>query len=150
MPDSLPPVLLVIEDNDADFAAFERSFLQASISCRLYRATGAEALGFLRRQSAGLRPAPRPSLILLSLELTGLDGKDLLIQLKQQDNLRSIPVIVFSSRCRPQEVEWLYHLGVNSYIPKPVNPTEFTATVQLLGEYWFTASLLPPSESEFR
>lgn len=151
MTDSLPPVLLVIEDSDEDFIAFERILLQSEVNCRLYRSTtGDEALRFLLQQGEYANPklAPRPSLILLDLTLPGTDGKDILKQLKQQENLRSIPVIAVSSSNHSKEIESLYQLGVNSYILKPINTAKFKTTMQLLVEYWFIASTLPKSETE--
>lgn len=149
MVESLPPVLLVIEDNDEDFVAFERILLEFSINCRLYRSTdGDDALQFLFRQGEYVNPklAPRPSLILLDLNLPGTDGEDILKQLKQHEALRSIPVIALSGSENPQEVAELYQLGVNSYILKPINTVKFKTSMQLLVEYWFIASTLPKSE----
>jgi CheY-like chemotaxis protein len=150
MTESLPPVLLVIEDSDEDFVAFERILQQVSINCRLYRSTdGDHALRFLFRKGEYANPkiAPRPSLILLDLNLPGTDGQEVLKQLKQQENLRSIPVIALSGSNNPKDVAALYQLGVNSYILKPINTAKFKTTMQLLVEYWFTASTLPNSSS---
>jgi CheY-like chemotaxis protein len=149
MAKSLPPVLLVIEDSDEDFVAFERILLQSSINCRLYRCVdGDDALQFLLQKGEYATPgsAPRPSLILLDLSLPGVDGRDILKQLKHHESLRSIPVIGLSGNPNPDEIEALYRLGINSYILKSINLAKFKATMQRLVEYWFIASTLPKSE----
>jgi CheY-like chemotaxis protein len=149
MAESLPPVLLVIEDSDEDFVAFERILLQSSIHCRLYRCVdGDDALRFLLQKGEYAMPdrAPRPSLILLDLNLPGVDGCDILKQLKYHESLRSIPVIGLSGSSDPDTIEALYRLGINSYILKSINIATFKTTMQLLVEYWFIASTLPKSE----
>ncbi|MGG6270458.1 response regulator [Leptolyngbya sp. AN03gr2] len=150
MTDSLPPILLILEDSDEDFVAFERLLLQSQINCRLYRFTdGDEALRFLfcKGEYTDPRNAPRPSLILLDVNLPGTDGKEVLKQLKQDAGLRSIPTIALSGSTDPKEIETLYHLGANSYILKPINTAKFKTTMQLLLEYWFIASTLPQRDS---
>jgi CheY-like chemotaxis protein len=150
MTDSLPPVLLIIEDSDEDFVAFERILLQSQINCRLYRFTnGDDALYFLlhKGEYTDSQHAPRPSLILLDVDLPGTDGKEILKRLKQDTALRSIPTIALSSNNNPKEIKTLYQLGANSYILTPINTEKFKTTMLLLLEYWFIVSALPQPDN---
>ncbi|MCU0570756.1 MAG: response regulator [Oculatellaceae cyanobacterium Prado106] len=149
MTDSPPPVLLIVEDSDEDFVAFERILLQSAVHCQVRRAVdGDDALNFLFCQEPYARPnlAPRPSLILLDMNLPGTDSKEVLKQLKQHPNLCSIPVIALSNGSEPEEVASLYQLGLNSYIVKAISTETFRSNMQLLVEYWFIASVLPPQK----
>ena len=137
---------LVVEDSDEDFFAFERIVRKFSITQAIYRCSdGDEALDFLyhRGQYTNPEQAPRPSIILLDLNLPGIDGRDVLAQIKQDSDLSIIPVVVFTTSSNPKDVEICYQQGVNSYIIKPINVNKLMRNIQLLIEYWFEANTLP-------
>lgn len=135
--------LLVIEDSDEDFAAFERIARRSSIQNPIYRCSeGDEALAFLR-QIALAESESRPSMILLDLNLPGMDGREVLRQIKQDETLKTIPVVVFTTSSNPRDVEICYRQGVNGYLIKPIDVVQLKRTIQLFFEYWFGVSLLP-------
>jgi CheY-like chemotaxis protein len=140
------PTLLVIEDSDEDFEAFRRMMNAGASRCKVYRChDGDEALEFLFQtgQYADTEKAPRPSLILLDLNLPGLDGRDVLIQVKQDNRLKSIPVVVLSTSNNPRDIRACYQSGVNGYLIKPIDAVRFKHTIQVFIEYWFGAIALP-------
>ena len=137
---------LVVEDSDEDFFAFERIVRKLSVTQTIYRCSdGDEALDFLyhRGQYKDPEKAPRPSMILLDLNLPGIDGRDVLAQIKQDSDLNIIPVVVFTTSSNPKDVEICYEKGVNSYIIKPINVNKLMRSIELLIEYWFSANTLP-------
>ncbi|MGG6270455.1 response regulator [Leptolyngbya sp. AN03gr2] len=142
--------LLVIEDSDEDFAAFERIARRSLIQNPIYRCSeGDEALAFLH-QVASDNPgsAVRPSIILLDLNLPGTDGREVLRQIKQNTVLKTIPVVIFTTSSNPRDVEVCYQQGVNGYLIKPIDVAQLKRTIQLFFEYWFGVSLLPGSVEE--
>jgi CheY-like chemotaxis protein len=142
--------LLVIEDSDEDFAAFERIARRSSIQNPIYRCSeGDEALAFLRQiANAAPNSGDRPSMILLDLNLPGTDGREVLQQIKQDTNLKTIPVVIFTTSSNPKDVEICYQRGVNGYLIKPIDVVQLKRTVQLFFEYWFGISLLPSAVEE--
>jgi CheY-like chemotaxis protein len=139
--------LLVIEDSDEDFAAFERIARRSSIQNPIYRCSeGDEALAYLRQIALAERESEfRPSMILLDLNLPGVDGREVLRQIKQDKNLKTIPVVVFTTSSNPRDVEICYQQGVNGYLIKPIDVVQLKRTILLFFEYWFAVSLLPDS-----
>lgn len=138
--------LLVIEDSDEDFEAFGRIMRKSSVANPIYRCIdGDDALDFLYHtgEYINLAKAPRPSIILLDLNLPGTDGREVLEQLKQDDDFKTIPVIVFTTSSNPKDIEVCYQYGVNGYILKPIDVKKLTRTLQVFIDYWFEAVLLP-------
>jgi CheY-like chemotaxis protein len=134
---STPPILIV-EDNDEDFDMLQLAFQAAGFTQPLPRCTdGEETLDFLAR-------GPRPHLILLDLNLAGLDGREVLERLKADTGLRSIPVIVLSTSDNPKDVQSCYQLGASAYLLKPVDLTRFERMVRLFKEFWLEFVILPP------
>jgi CheY-like chemotaxis protein len=139
--------LLVIEDSDEDFAAFERIIRKLSLFQKIYRCTsGDDALDFLRQMGSYTdADAPRPSMILLDLNLPGTDGREVLEEIKQDELLRVIPVVIFTTSDNPRDVDVCYQNGANGYIVKPIDVKKLTKTVQVIVDYWFEANTLPSS-----
>jgi CheY-like chemotaxis protein len=140
--------LLVIEDSDEDFAAFERIIRKLSLFQRVYRCTsGDDALDFLRKVGnyTGSVDAPRPSMILLDLNLPGTDGREVLEEIKQDSLLKKIPVVIFTTSDNPRDIDVCYQNGANGYIVKPIDVKKLAKTVQVIVEYWFEANTLPSS-----
>jgi CheY-like chemotaxis protein len=146
-----PPLLLVIEDSNEDFEAFHRYVQQSPLTIPIYRcADGDEALAFLYRTGRYVDPqsAPRPGLILLDLNLPGTDGREVLQQIKQDEILKLIPVVIFTTSNNPKDITTCYQQGVNSYIVKPMNFTRLKQNIKILIDYWFDTNMLPADMPE--
>ena len=140
--------LLVVEDSDEDFEALARMMRQAAVANPVYRCLdGEEALEFLYHEGEykNTQKAPRPSLILLDLNLPGTDGREILEHIKQNDRFKAIPVVVFTTSSNPKDIEACYSQGVNGYIVKPMNTQRLREIVQIFIDYWFKAVELPDS-----
>lgn len=138
--------VLIIEDSDEDFTTLVRMISKANITNPVYRCEdGEEALDFLYQKGeyADETIAPRPSLILLDLNLPGTDGREVLATLKQNQDLQMIPVVIFSTSSNPKDVKACYSQGVSGYIVKPMNIERLNQLVTTFLEYWFQAVELP-------
>ena len=145
------PPLLIVEDSNEDFEAFQRFLRQSSLTIPVYRClNGDQALAYLYRTDRYTDPesAPRPGLILLDLNLPGNDGREVLRRIKQDDNLKSVPVVIFTTSNNPKDIEACYRQGVNSYIIKPMDFKLLKRSIQTLLEYWFDITLLPNGSLE--
>lgn len=139
------PILLV-DDSPEDCEATRRAFQKAGLANPFFRcADGDEALDFLyqRGKYAGPNAAPRPSLILLDLNLPGTDGRDVLALVKKDPHLKAIPVLVLTTSSDERDIEGCYRAGANSYIKKPVDMGGFLNAIQRLSNYWFEVVILP-------
>jgi CheY-like chemotaxis protein len=132
--------LLIVEDSNEDFETFQRLLRNTPMLVPVYRClNGDQALDFLRQAGEYAVPelAPRPGVILLDLNLPGTDGREVLCQIKQDENLRDIPVVIFTTSNDPKDIRDCYRYGVNSYIIKPINFSQLKQDVQTLIDYWF-------------
>lgn len=139
MPVINPEPLLIIEDNNADFRMFKRLIRQMDVQAPIYRCkTGDEALDLLyqRGQYQDTDGVVRPSVVLLDLNLPGTDGRMLLGRIKQDQTLKKIPVIIFTTSSAPSDIEYCYEQGANSYLVKPVQIRELERTVRAFVDYW--------------
>jgi len=107
---------------------------------------GYEALDYLRRVGQQRQRAPRPDLIVLDLKMPRLSGLDFLALIKQDDDLRAIPVVAFSSSLLETDVRSAYELGAAGYLIKPADFQELISMVRILGEYWFKLVRLPHND----
>lgn len=138
--------LLIVEDSDEDFEILIMTFQKYQISNPVIRCTqGEEVLLFLNDLVS--RGQSLPGLILLDLNLIGLDGREVLRQLKDDTTLRKIPVVVLSTSSSPKDVDTCYLYGANSFTVKPVNLEHFERFVKLLKEYWLETAILPRTSS---
>lgn len=145
---STTPIILLIEDSDEDYVAFGRALQGAAVAVSLYRCTrGDEALAYLHRRGhvAGAASAPRPALILLDLNLPGMDGRELLAALKTDTALRSTPIVIVTTSHNPHDIAWCYQHGANAYHAKAMDYAQFRDEIRLLVEYWLRVCLLPHS-----
>jgi two-component system, response regulator len=140
--------ILLVEDNQSD-AELTIHALQKSKLVNIIRhlLDGAMALDFLfcRGEYADRRFDSPPRLILLDLKLPKVDGIGVLREIKADTRTKAIPVILLTSSQEERDVAISYKLGVNSYIQKPVNFTEFQDVVKQLGMYWLLVNSKPPS-----
>jgi len=138
--------LLVIEDSDEDFEALCRVMQRQTVANPVFRCTdGDEALDFLYHTGAyqDAQFAPRPSIILLDLNLPGTDGREVIQQIKQDNNLKNIPVVVLTTSANPKDIEICYRYCVASYILKPIDINRLVETVQGFITYWLDIVILP-------
>ena len=103
---------------------------------------GVEALAFLRREGK-YADAPRPDLILLDLNMPRMDGRTFLVEMRADEKLKSIPVVVLTTSQTDEDIFKSYQLGANCYVTKPVGLDEFTKVVNAIEEFWFTIVRLP-------
>ncbi|NJP10687.1 MAG: response regulator [Leptolyngbyaceae cyanobacterium RU_5_1] len=142
--------LLIAEDSDEDFEVLHLLMQQMAVQNPIYRCTnGDKLLDFLYQDGDydSSDTAPRPSVILLDLNLPGTDGREVLEQLKQDQHLKEIPVVVFTTSSNPRDVEFCYQNGANGYLIKPVDSDQLERTVQAFVDYWL-ATNIPPANGQ--
>ena len=143
-------ITILMADDDADDRQLTREALEDArlINDIRFVENGEELLEYLRRQGKYAPPAeaPRPGIILLDLNMPRKDGRTVLKELKQDADLRTIPVVVLTTSKSDEDVYRSYDLGVNSYIVKPVTFEALVDTLQTLEKYWFEIVELPPSK----
>ena len=135
--------ILIIEDSDDDFEATERAFIRVgNLANPLVRCIdGSEALQFLQTTLDSNKDMP--GIILLDLNLPGLDGRDVLREIKSNSKLKNIPVVILTTSDDERDIASCYEAGANTYIRKPVNIEGFFEAVQKLKDYWFEIAVLP-------
>jgi chemotaxis family two-component system response regulator Rcp1 len=104
---------------------------------------GVEAMAFLRRQGR-YAEAPRPDLILLDLNLPKMNGREVLAEIKEDPELRRIPVVILTVSKAEQDIIKSYNLHANCYINKPVDLDQFLEVVKSIENFWLTVVMLPP------
>ena len=139
--------ILLVEDNLQDIEITRRAFAKGRMKNELIVVRdGEEALDYLFRRGSFQNPlsSPRPGMILLDLNLPKVGGLDVLKKIKQDESLRSIPVIVMTVSPKEEDVVRSYNLGVNTYIQKPIEFDNFMRVVITFNEYWILIATLPP------
>lgn len=135
--------ILLVEDNPSDVHLTRTALDSTSAESDLHvTRDGDDALAFLRRKGI-YRDAPRPDLVLLDLNLPGKDGRQVLSEIKSDEALRQIPVIILTTSTAPSDVVACYDLHANCYIAKPVDFDEFEAIVQEIEAFWLDQAMLP-------
>lgn len=138
-----PIEILLVEDSPADVLLARKALEQAKVSNSLNVVSdGVQALSYLRRE-APHEQAPRPDLILLDLNLPSKDGHEVLAEIKVDENLKRIPVVVLTTSRDETDIFKAYDLHANCYISKPVDFEQFVHVVQTLENFWFTVVSLP-------
>ncbi|MDZ7966641.1 MAG: response regulator [Nostoc sp. DedQUE08] len=146
--------LLVVEDSNEDFRMLQRLMRRMSVQNPIHRCTnGDEVLEFLYQQGndayakdedlPNSKVALRPSVILLDLNLPGIDGRDILDRLKQDKSFKGIPIVVFTTSSNPKDIELCYQKGANGYLVKPMDAQELKKTIQAFVDYWLEANTPP-------
>jgi two-component system, response regulator len=137
--------ILLVEDSDADAEMIVRALRKGGVVNKLVRLhDGVEALEFVFREGAfSQRSGGQPKLILLDLKMPRLGGIDVLRRLKTDDQTKVIPVVMLTSSAEERDIVDSYHLGVNSYLVKPVHFSGFTDVVAQAGLYWAVMNRLP-------
>ncbi len=138
--------LLIVEDSPEDFEMTKRALKKAGLANPIFHCEdGDSALDFLFRRNEYTDPkiSPRPGMILLDLNLPGTNGKEVLAEIKQSPELKSIPVIVLTTSTDERDIQQCYMNGANSYIAKPVDFGGLTSAIERLRDYWFHIVVLP-------
>ncbi|MEQ8753153.1 MAG: response regulator [Coleofasciculus sp. G1-WW12-02] len=138
-----PIEILLVEDSPSDANLIRISFKQAKIANTLHWVEDGEtALEYLLQQG-DYGNTPRPDLIVLDLNLPGMDGQEVLTSVKSDPTLKRIPVIVLTTSEDEEDILKSYELNANCYITKPIDIQQFMRMVQLLEEFWLAAVQLP-------
>lgn len=143
--------ILVVEDNEDDWEATRRSFQKNHFLNEIkWCQSGQEAWHYLKpnRTDAGESLEQLPELILLDLNMPGIDGRQLLELIKADPKLKAIPVIVLTTSDDQRDISRCYELGASTYIQKPVTFDGLTNAVKTLKDYWFGVALLPKKSGE--
>lgn len=139
-----PIDILLVEDSPSDVRLTQEALRRAKVNNTLSIVRdGASALEFLRRIGPH-KDAPRPDLILLDLNLPRKSGQDVLAEIKADDELKRIPVVVLTTSRAEQDILRSYNLHANCYITKPVDLKQFINVVQSVEGFWLTVVQLPP------
>jgi CheY-like chemotaxis protein len=140
-----PIDILLVEDNDADVRLTQEVFAESKIRNNLIIANdGAEALACLRRQGK-FKNCARPDLILLDLNLPVMSGREVLAKIKEDADLKSIPVVVLTTSKAEEDIVKSYKLHANCYITKPVDLEQFMTVVTYIEDFWLAIVKLPPN-----
>lgn len=138
-----PAEILLVEDNPGDVELTREALEAAKVSNNLSVVTdGMEAMAFLRREGKYAN-APQPDLVLLDLNLPKKDGREVLAEMKADENLRVIPVVVLTTSKADEDILKSYKLYANSYVTKPVDFVGFAQIVRAIDNFWFTVVVLP-------
>ena len=141
-----PIEVLLVEDDDDDVRLTMKSFQNDRIINRVHRVEdGIEAMQFLRREGV-YADAVRPDLILLDLNMPRKDGREVLKEIKEDGDLKHIPVVVLTTSEDEADVLASYDYQANSYVTKPVDLVQFRTVLQTLRDYWFSVVRLPPAD----
>jgi CheY-like chemotaxis protein len=136
--------ILLVEDSEDDAVLTQYAFRGVPIEYNLHVVgDGLEALAFLRNDDA-----PRPDMILLDLNMPRMDGRELLLELKRDDNFKSIPAVVLTTSSAESDVLNAYRSQAAAYMTKPFGLDVFSRNIRNFVEFWFTETVqLPPSVS---
>jgi two-component system, chemotaxis family, response regulator Rcp1 len=142
---SLKPIeILMVEDSPFDALITREALEYAKMLNHLHVVEdGVRAVAFLRREGPYAQ-APRPDLILLDLNLPKKDGREVLAEVKADDQLKTIPVVVLTTSRAEEDILRAYGLHANCYITKPVDFVRFAEVVRAIEHFWFTIVSLPP------
>jgi len=136
--------ILLVEDNPGDARLAQEALKEGRMTSRLKVVVdGVEAMAYLRREGI-YADSPRPDLVLLDLNLPRKDGRQVLAEMKEDPELRRIPVVVLTTSQAGQDILRSYDLHANCYITKPVDLDRFIAVVRSIEEYWCSVVTLPP------
>lgn len=135
--------ILLVEDNPGDARLAQEAIREAQMRNNLnWVLDGVEALNYLRKQGKH-RQAPRPDLILLDLNLPRKDGREVLAEIKKDERLKRIPVIVLSTSEAEEDISRAYRLKANCYIAKPPQLDELIRIIKAIEDFWFRVARLP-------
>ncbi|MDF5708925.1 MAG: response regulator [Nostoc sp. S4] len=140
----MPIEVLLVEDNPGDAQLTRIALEDSKISIHLNVVEdGVEAMAFLRKQEKYVMAA-HPDIVLLDLNLPKKDGREVLAEIKADENLKRIPVVVLTTSQAEEDILKAYNLSANCYITKPVDFDQFVKIVKSIENFWFAIVKLPP------
>jgi CheY-like chemotaxis protein len=135
--------VLLVEDDEGDVLMTREAFEHYKIRNELHVVRdGEQAVSFLRREGE-FADAPRPDLVLLDLNLPRFDGRQVLAEIKADDSLRSIPIVVLTTSEAEEDILRSYQLHANAYVTKPVDFDRFIEVIRKIDEFFVTVVKLP-------
>lgn len=143
---SLKPIeVLLVEDSPSDANLTIKKLKTAKVLNNLHWVEdGESAMEFLQKVGEFVN-APRPDLILLDLNLPGMDGREVLSEVKSDPKLKKIPIVILTTSADEQDVARAYNLNANCYITKPVDIQQFLKAIDLIEDFWLALVKLPPN-----
>jgi two-component system, response regulator len=141
------PFILIVENNDDDYDAMTRAFEEAPIENALLRCrSGREAMAYLNNEEgASGKGDDKPGLILLDLNMPGIDGRKVLQLIKEDEKLKGIPVVIVTTSGSEQDILSCYKLGANAYVRKPDSFEELVELAKQCKGFWLKTSSVPKS-----
>lgn len=147
----IPPTpvdILLVEDNPGDVLLTRTTLRDSKVRNALVTVdNGVDALAYLRREGR-FADAVRPDVILLDLNLPRMDGREVLEQIKNDADLRTIPVVILTSSKAEEDVVRSYQLHANAYVTKPVGLDQFMDVVRHIEDFWLTIVKLPGGQAK--
>ena len=138
-----PIEILLVEDNPGDIRLTKEAFNECKVYNNLHTVVdGEEAMAFLLREGK-YSDSPRPDLILLDLNLPKKDGREVLRDLKSDENLKSIPVVILTTSQDEEDILRAYGLNANCYICKPIDLDQFSKIIKAIEDFWLSIVKLP-------
>jgi two-component system response regulator len=139
--------ILLVEDNPGDVRLTQEALKENKIRNNLHvTKDGVDAMHFLRKIN-GYKDAPRPDLILLDLNLPKKDGREVLTEIKTDEELRSIPVVILTTSADEDDVAKAYQMYANCYVRKPIDLNRFIEVVKVIENFWLSIVELPRTNS---
>jgi CheY-like chemotaxis protein len=139
-----PIEVLLVEDDPGDVLMTQEAFAEHKVGNRLHVVSdGDEALAYLR-QEGPYADAVRPDLVLLDLNLPRRDGREVLAEIKADESLRHIPVVVLTTSAADEDILRSYELHANAYVTKPVDFEQFISVVRRIDDFFVSVVKLPP------
>jgi CheY-like chemotaxis protein len=140
----IPVEILLVEDNPGDARLAREGLSECKISSNLHVVDdGVKAVAFLRRKGEYAK-SPRPDLIVLDLNLPRKDGREVLREIKEDESLRVIPVVILTTSKAEEDILKSYSLHANCYVTKPLALQQFLDVIRSIEDFWFTIVKLPP------
>ena len=140
---SRPIEILLVEDNPGDVRLTQEVLKEGKVHNKLSIVeNGVQALSFLNKED-GYHDAPTPDLILLDLNLPKKDGREVLLEIKKDQQLRKIPVVVLTTSQAEEDILKVYDLNANCYVSKPVDLGHFIDVVKSIEDFWLSIVKLP-------
>lgn len=138
--------ILLVEDNPADIDLIQESLRESKVLCKVNAVRdGEEAMDYLHRRN-GYEDVVRPDLVLLDLNMPRKDGREVLSEIKQDPELKVLPVIIMTSSSAEEDILRSYQLHANAYVTKPVDLESFDKIVHAIEDFWFAAVRYPNEE----
>ncbi len=148
IPNEQPIEILLVEDNSGDARLAIEAFKDGSVRFKSnlhHVKDGVEALDFLHRRGDHAN-AVRPDIVLLDLNMPRKDGREVLAEIKEDPNLKLIPVLILTTSQAERDIVQSYGLHANGYVSKPIDLDEFASVVDSIKSFWFATAKLPQEE----